>query len=140
MTELKNYVDKPIGKLPVWAQSYIAELKNELRIARAACMMRTVKPERDVPQPAGDRSNHVHGWDYNAHTGFAEERWLGFYLYRADPGKDKYTAGSQIPNGYALFSTKHMALVAMRSDLERKFAEQLAKVDAMIEEAQCADG
>lgn len=113
-------------------QAELASLREELRIARAFRF--TEKVEKDVPRPdCGSTS----GWDINEHVGDNSwdshsgvyEAWSECVSHGA--GVARSMSGSQ--GGISLYSTKLLALRALRFALERRFAKRLADVDAMIE-------
>jgi hypothetical protein len=107
-----------------------ARLKDEVRIARA---LRFTDPvARDLHYRRGGEV--IQGWDYNAYgDGKVYEAWSSAVHH----GYGKYiekgrSSGSQNPLN--LYSTELLALRALRCELERKAAEQLAAVDARIEQ------
>lgn len=98
--------------------------------------------KRDVQAPAGwnrqpEEPEYVTGWDYNAHSLRIERMWTGASAHGSGDllanGKRPQSASQ---NGRALFSTRLLALQAMRRAMEDDFAQKLRRVDQLIEEEQ----
>lgn len=90
---------------------------------------------RDVGVPL---QGYSEGWDYNAHS---QRVWLGWSDRVAHgegkvPEAGKYRSGSQ--GSRRMFSTKALALSAMRYEMEQKAAADLMRVDRQIAAAMQA--
>lgn len=113
-------------------QAEFAAMKNKLAVASA--FIRTPEVKKDVPVPlAAMRSNNSHGYDFNTFTQEVREYWSSSVShYTENPeGKKGYVSGSQ--RGVSLYSTRLLALKALRHFMENKAAEDLAKIDVQIE-------
>ena len=105
------------------------------RAETLAALRWTWPVERDVGVPL---QGYSEGWDYNAHS---QRVWLGWSDRVAHgegkaPEAGKYRSGSQ--NSRRMFSTKALALAAMRYEMEQKAAADLMKVDRQIAAAMLA--
>ncbi len=90
----------------------------------------TESVKRDVPPPD---SGYTEGWDYNAHNPTVWLGWsstTGHGTGAAPKEGERYRSGSQ--GSRAMFSTKILALKALRHEMEIKFANELRKVDDKI--------
>jgi hypothetical protein len=104
----------------------------QARIDRAetlAALRWTSLVQRDVGVP---KDGYSQGWDYNANT---QAVWIG-WSSSVSHGKGmrsvtgRWVSGSQNPR--AMFSTKALALAAMRHEIELKVAADLLKIDRQI--------
>lgn len=101
--------------------------------AETLAALRWTQPvERDVGVPL---QGYSEGWDCNAHS---MSVWLGWSSPVSHgngmvPEAGKYRSGSQ--GGRRMFSTKALALAAMRFEIEQKAAKDLLKVDREIAQA-----
>lgn len=114
-------------------QAEMAKLKQQLAVASA--FVRTPAVEKDLPPPVSDEGNcgHVtHGFNFNSYAQEVREYWSGAVTtYRENPkAKKGYVSGSQ--GGTALYSTRLLALKALRHEVENEAAESLAKIDMQI--------
>lgn len=88
---------------------------------------------RDVPVPVG--GNYTEGWDFNPFMKKAYLCWSSSTAHGRGPVPgDHNRQASQ--GGIALFSSRLLALRAMRHDLERHAARDLAEIDAMISDGE----
>lgn len=90
--------------------------QSELAIARALRWSRYKPVEPDQPPPRGF-GEYVEGWGTNAYSKSVKHR-------NASQG------------GIAIYSTKLLALQALRYEVERAAAKDLADIDAQIEAEQ----
>lgn len=107
-----------------------AEMKAAIDRAETLAAFRWTSPvERDVEIPNDDDSE---GWDYNVYTKTVSHCWSSRVSHGAFYNGKK-SSGSQY--GIRLYSTKLLALKAMRHEIERNVAADLLRIDRMIEEA-----
>lgn len=109
------------------------KLADELRIAKA---FRFTEPvDRDVPRPEGGEMTT--GWDFNAYSvlhGYGAESGVKeLWSKCVSHGNMPYSPNRGSQGGMSLFSSKLLALRALRHELEEAFARKLAEVDAQIE-------
>lgn len=99
------------------------------RAEKLAALRWTAPVERDVEVP---QQGYSEGWDYNA---FSMSVWQG-WSDRIYHGKGKAPVGYKDRNGTQggrrMYSTKALALAAMRHEMEQKFASHLLSVDRQI--------
>lgn len=104
------------------------------RCETLAALRWTDPVERDVPAPTPDSASGTYseGWDYNAHSKLVWLGWSGPVSHGDGPAPSGglYRSGRQ--NSRSLFSTKALALKAMRNEIERMAAENLREVDRRI--------
>jgi hypothetical protein len=109
-------------------QAYIADLENQLRLAKA---LRWTEPtDTDVIPASG--AGLLKGFLYNAHLGFGGprvEKACTDFIYHCF-GDDTQTRSQ---GSRRLYSTRLRALKAMRNDVERQAAKTLADIDGQIE-------
>lgn len=108
-----------------------AEAIVALEAARCAALRRTVPVARDLPIPDAF-GVETSGWDFNAYTGHARRVWSERCFHGDGAKKPSIHAGSQ--GGVALFSTKALALAALRHAVERECADKLLAIDKQIAE------
>ena len=84
---------------------------------------------RDVGVPL---QGYSEGWDYNAHSQRVWQGWSDRVAHGegAAPEAGKYRSGIQASR--CMFSTKALALAAMRHEMEQKAAADLMRVDRQI--------
>lgn len=107
-------------------------LQNEIRLAKA--LRWTEQVAIDVPPPGfGEMHEKISkGWLYNAYN-LAVNPACSSSIHHSSGRDDKTTTlGAKW-----LYSTRKLALQAMRNEVEREAAAKLAKIDAEIE--KCAD-
>lgn len=105
------------------------ELVESLRfeLAKARAFRFTANVERDLPPP--ERSGELSlGWDFNHYSKRAYKACSSTIYH----GEGWERTSTQNPR--SLYSTKLLALQAMRHKMEKEFSETLARVDLMIEE------
>lgn len=110
----------------------------ESRILRALRWSEAKNIARDVPPPS-EWKEYSDGWSYFTRSlsvdfGSVERMWSSSnnHGYRDDEGN--IPKHSSVQNPMSLFSTRSLALRALRVELERKYAENLARVDKWIAE------
>jgi hypothetical protein len=115
-------------------RAMVAELR------QALALHRTRPVERDVQPPAAfAKPEMVKGWDFNTYTLRVYPAWLTFSLiYRANDGDESTPVPSRDMGGWSrechpIWSTKILALRAMRYAIEQEVAKKLAEIDARIE-------
>lgn len=112
--------------------------KAELEEARRqAAFRRTMPVQRDVLPPP-TTPDYAEGWDFNTHSKTVWLGWTTCISHGTGPapvGKRHYS-GSQ--GARSMFSTKELALRALRYALEEAAASDLRKIDAQIEEVRNA--
>lgn len=104
-----------------------AELQKDLVVARA--WRRTEPVMRDLSVP---RNGEISGWIFNLHSKRVEPAWSGFTCHGRGYATRKEARGSASQNGIALFSSKLLALRAMRYEAEEEAVRMLAEIDAQI--------
>lgn len=99
------------------------------RAETLAALRWTWPVERDVDVPLNGYSE---GWDYNAHGQRVWQGWSDRVAHGEGPAPEanKYLIGSQ--GSQRMFSTKALALAAMRHEMEQKAAADLMRVDQQI--------
>lgn len=107
----------------------LAEAKKHALINRA--LRWTDGAKRDLPPPAYGSKEHTQGFDYNAYNLSVYDAWSScIYNGQGIKINDSRQAASQNPR--PLFSTKTLALKAMRAEIEMDTAIKLAEIDAKI--------
>jgi hypothetical protein len=86
--------------------------------------------EKDLKKPNYNEDN-ISGWDFNTYSLIAIEEWSSSISHGSGKEKDTQWGGSQ--NGKDLFSTRLLALKAMRNEVEIQCARKLYSIDKMIE-------
>lgn len=114
-----------------------AEYQAALDRCETLAALRWTDPvERDVPAPTHEspHGTYTEGWNYNEHSQMVWLGWSGPVSHGDGPAPSGglYRSGSQNPR--SMFSSKLLALKAMRNEIERMSAEKLLKVDRMISE------
>lgn len=104
--------------------------QSELAIARALRWSRYEPVEPDVPRPSG--FEQIEGWGMHAHSKTVKQQWSEStaHGYGPYPKGERYRSASQ--GGRALYSTKLLALQALRHEVERAAAKELADIDVQI--------
>lgn len=109
-------------------QQQMEDMKQELRLVRA--LRFTDKVEFDVPPPSGYSgalTTGYHAWSYGS----------GPSVEVACSSSTSHAYGSTVKTNSqgcrSLYSTKLLALRALRYGVEQECASRLARVDAMIE-------
>lgn len=115
-------------------QAAFEELKTELRLARAMRFTEPVEP--DIPIPNG--SILTKGFMFNAYHGIGGDRVVRACSSAVGHGFDRDDrADTKMPR--RLYSSRLLALKAMRHSVEEDVAQRLANIDAQIE-AELAKG
>lgn len=118
-------------------REYVANLERQLRLSKALRWTEQVK--KDVPPPSSSTimgRQFTTGYLFNAHrnTDAVYEAWSSTVYHGSGKppaeGQRLYAA-SQEP--VHLFSTKLLALKALRNEIERMTAEKLADIDERID-------
>lgn len=108
-------------------QAEMEDLKRQLAIAKAFRFTNPVN--KDVAPPSGGWGSTLStGWVFNSYTKKVDVA-CSSQVHHAIGKTDK----TSTQNPIWMFSSKLLALKALRHDLERKFAEELANIDKMIE-------
>lgn len=107
-------------------QAALAALQKAYAMALALRWTQEVKP--DLLPPKSVIGEYTTGYLFNTYRLEVDEAWSGCTNHGRGtvPGRN----GSQ--NSRTLFSTKLLALRAMRHEVEKNAAENLAKIDALI--------
>lgn len=118
-----------------------AALDAALRSARVNRALRwsDAPPVRDLPIPTGDQPD-TSGWDFNvaAARGFNSNHLCSGAVFRAWSSSVAHSEGavrarSKSQGGRALYSTRTLALRALRAAIEADTAGLLADIDVEIE-------
>ena len=112
----------------------MADLQRELAEARALRFTQKVAP--DLPAPAPSSNAKTSGWDFNSYSFEVTQAWSESIAHGNGPARDRRMIASK--GAVPLYSTKLLALKAMRNKMEHKAARELAKVDALIEREAAA--
>lgn len=102
---------------------YSAKLANAFR--------RTEEILKDVPKPSYDNPQTTFGFDFNQYSFSVNEYYSGTTRHGIARDGIKST-GTASQGGVNLFSTKVLALKAMRHAIENECAAKLLKIDEMI--------
>jgi hypothetical protein len=103
--------------------------------------VRTAPVAPDVPPPATVSNDYTEGWLYNLYTRTVAQTWSSSSSHGAGTAADAqrpYRGGSQ--GSRSLYSTKLLALQALRWAVECEAALQLYDIDRQIEEAGASKG
>lgn len=110
--------------------------KARLEAALTAAALRWTAPvERDVPIPTGREVTE--GWDFNTYSATVSQKWSTATAHGDGPAPSsgyRYLAAAS-QGGRRLYSTKALALAALRFEVETKAAETLRSIDSLIAEA-----
>lgn len=114
-----------------------AAMKEAIDKAETLAALRwTSDVERDVIPPEGG-SQYSEGWDYNAHSKRVWKAWSGTVTHgEGDAPKEGQKHYSASQNARRLYSTKMLALMAMRHEVEKAAASDLLAIDREIEKAR----
>ncbi len=115
-----------IAKLPKWAQEYISDAKLDAAIASA--FHRTEPVERDVLPPKELDSLSL-GWNFIGSIEYGRVEKACSNGVSHGTGWEKVSSQGTL----RLFSTKILALKAMRHSVECYCARKLAEIDIQIE-------
>jgi hypothetical protein len=111
-------------------QAAMAALQDELRKAKALRWTEPVK--KDVPPPTGGISALTSGFVFNAYSARVDPAWSSCVTHGVGmPAPSNRYSGSQ--NCISMFSTRLLALRALRHAVELETATKLAGIDLQIE-------
>lgn len=109
-------------------QAYIKDLEDQLRLAKA--MRFTIKISPDVMPPAFENGKELRkGWLFNTYSRTVE-RGCTCSLYHSFGTDEEARSQNPMP----LYSTKRLALMALRNRVEIELARELAQIDEAIED------
>lgn len=104
-----------------------AEFDAAIRRAETIAALRWTWPvEKDLPIP--EWGKQTSGFDFNLYSMEVVERWSEYSAHGLGPKR----LGVASQNGRQLFSTRALALKALRHAVEKEAAENLLKIDKMI--------
>lgn len=108
-----------------------AEFDSAIYSAELLAALRwTQEVNPDLPKPQ-NFNNHIEGWDFNAVTKKVEKYWSDSVSHGPGESYAQKTYGSQ--KGMPLYSTKSLALKALRHAIELKAAQDLLAIDKRID-------
>lgn len=113
-------------------QAEMAELRQQLMLARAVRTTEPVAPDLRIETSSQDE---LSGYTFNAHNKEVVPAWT----QRVVHGRGYSSSAEQRKNGSAtqrsipLYSTRLLALRAMRHAIEKQVFADLAKIDAAID-------
>jgi hypothetical protein len=111
-------------------QAAFAALQKELRLAKAFRLTDPV--EKDVPAPQGSQKD-TSGWVFNDWSMEVKPAWSSSVVHGVGyPARRKDIGASQRP--ISMYSTKVLALRALRRAIEGRAMRDLAEIDRQIEE------
>jgi hypothetical protein len=111
-------------------QAQMDELRQALRLAKALRWTEEVKT--DVAPPS-TYSSHVSGYVYSSHGGRVEPAWTSSVSHgRGYSEPQSRISGSQ--RAINMYSTKLLALRALRHAVELECAKKLSDIDTQIEQ------
>ena len=106
-------------------QLYVENLEHQIRCAKALKFTSKIKPDLMPPE---DYDTIIKGYVFNIYTQTVS---------CACTSSISHSIGNDVEprckNSIALYSTKKLAFMALRHELELSFADQLQKVDSEIE-------
>jgi hypothetical protein len=113
-----------------------AEFDALIKRAETLAALRWTAPVApDMPRP---ETGYIHGWTFNAYSGVVDAAWSGSVSHgRLDDNGERPKYGSQ--GGRALFSTRLLALHALRHATEQACAEKLYAIDRAIDKEMSKD-
>lgn len=111
-------------------QAAFAAIQTELAELRALTKPATEAPKRDLPVPQWNEPN-TSGWDFNAYSRKVYQAWSGSTCHGDGPQRRNDFSASQ--RGIALYSTKALAVQALRAETVNRHAKELAEIDKMME-------
>lgn len=110
-------------------QAAFEALQTELREAKA---MRFTDPVSHDLAPPTSRAPDTSGWTFNSYSGTVAQAWSSSIYHGYGPARTKNGSASQNP--ISLYSTKRLALRALRHSVEKECAAKLARIDRLIDE------
>jgi hypothetical protein len=106
-------------------QAYVESLKTQLAL-------RWTQPvAKDLPVPRPLEGGFTSGWDFNAYNASVEKMWSESVAHGTGGRRESRISARQ--NGRALYSSKLLALKALRHAVECESAAKLRKIDIEIE-------
>lgn len=106
-------------------QAYVSELENTVRISRSFKFTPAVKPDVYPPVGGGELSK---GFSFNSHS------WEVCPACSSSVSHNCWADDKTTSQGARnLFSSRKLALQAMRHELEIQYAGELAKIDKLVE-------
>ncbi|WP_186268089.1 hypothetical protein [Burkholderia gladioli] len=111
----------------------MAEVEQQLREARALRFTDTAAP--DLPKPTGS-GEETSGWSFNSYSKSISQAWSNSVAHGtgySSSAAQRASRQSASQRGIPLYSTRLLALRAMRNDIERRVARELSDIDAMID-------
>ena len=124
-----TWTERDVAKLPKWAQAVWHDFEDKLRIAQAAGR-KTSPVEPDIKPPESFQELRK-GFLFNSHNDEAVPACTSS-IYHAYGRDDKTTS----QGNRSLYSTRLLALRALRAEVEQRNAERLAAIDKKIEEEE----
>lgn len=106
--------------------------KVRAKIHKALRWTNPVEPDLPIPE-----SGYVNGWRYNSYRdGRVYPAWSAHNSHHDGDFYEQWKSAkvSSSQRGVSLYSTKVLALQALRAELEEEYAKNLARIDKMIEE------
>jgi len=117
-----------------------AEFQAAIDRADTLAALRWTAPVPKDVKPPQRSSEYVAGWVFNTYSQVVEEAWTTGGSHGSGPiptvEQRRYSTGSQ--HSRAMYSTKLLALRALRHSVECKAASDLMKIDRQIAEAEKA--
>lgn len=114
-----------------------AEFDAAIERARLLGALRwTSKIAPDIPVP---QDGETSGWRHNAYSIRVERAWSEPTAHGTGPQRDRSGRSVASQCGIPLYSTKLLALKAMRHEMEMEYARKLALADRMIAETEAAE-
>lgn len=112
-------------------------LQADLRLAKALRWTEPVEP--DVLKPLAGTSDTTRGYSYNTHCVRIDGIISKSHSHYRNQGGEPKVDFTGTQGGVDCYSTKALALKALRHELERKFASELARIDERIEKEATND-
>lgn len=106
-------------------------MAKELRVQSALRWTEKIAPDLPIPS-----SGCTQGWAINSYDGIVREAWSQNIRHGNGLCEPDNWRQSASQNGVPLFSTKLLALKAVRHEMEKEFAKKLAAVDEAIAKAR----
>jgi len=97
-----------------------------------AALRWTAPVAKDVPPPPPE-NGYTEGWEFNTYKKSVDPYWSSCIYHgqgAAPNGNDRFFSGSQNPK--SLYSTKLLALMALRHEVEKEAATSLMRIDRLI--------
>lgn len=101
---------------------------------KAVIVARALNWSEPVARDVRATTGYVQGFTFNAHTSEVLYGLSGTIGHATS--RDNFPLKTSTQNGIAMFSTKLLALRALRHEVEKQCAERLAKIDMQIQAEQ----